>query len=400
MRLRARHLITPTHRDRSLTLAVRYRAPTVREGFLNGTVSSMRWLSKAVTLGMFAATLHGQVETCRVVSRNVDRKFQLTGEFLPYQSVSIFARVNGYVEQVEVDVGSMVKKGQLLAVLSAPEMAAQSAEALSKVEAIEAQRAEAEAKLIAQQSTFERLKAASATPGAVAGNEIVLADKGVAAARALVTSIESSKRAAQAAADAIKELQSYLRITAPFDGVITDRLVHPGALVGPTSGAGPMLKLQQNSRLRLVVAVPEADVAGIARSGKVSFTVPAFRGETFYGTVARIPGSIDPKTRTMPVELDVLNARGRLTPGMYPEVSWPVKKSTISLLVPSTAVVTTTERTFVIRVKGGRAEWVNVKKGGSASDLVEVFGELSPDDQIVKRASDEIREGSIVRFNK
>jgi hypothetical protein len=82
---------------------------------------------------------------------------------------------------------------------------------------------------------------------------------------------------------------------------------------------------------------------------------------------------------------------------MYPDVAWPVKKAKASLLVPPTAVVTTTERTFVIRAKEGRAEWVTVKKGGSAGELVEVFGNLSPDDQIVKRASDEIREGSALK---
>jgi RND family efflux transporter MFP subunit len=356
-------------------------------------------LSKAFVLLVFASALSGQVETARVTSSNVQRKFQLTGEFVPYQSVSIYARVTGYVENIDVDRGSMVKKGQLLAVLSAPEMAAQLAEAESKVQSIEAQKVEAEAKLVGQQSTFERLKTASATPGAVAGNELVLAEKTVSAGQALVASFESSKRAAQAAANAIKDLQSYLRITAPFDGVITERLVHPGALVGPGAGPGavPLLKLEQNSRLRLVVAVPEADVAGVSLSGRVPFTVPAFPGETFYGTVARIPRSIDPKTRTMAVELDVLNAKGQLAPGMYPDVAWPVKKAKASLLVPPTAVVTTTERTFVVRVKEGRAEWVTVKKGGSAGELVEVFGNLSPDDQIVKRASDEIREGSALK---
>jgi RND family efflux transporter MFP subunit len=356
-------------------------------------------LSNALVLLVFASSLRGQVETARVVSSSIQRKFQLTGEFLPFQSVSIFARVTGYVENVQVDRGSIVKKGQLLAILSAPEMAAQLAEAESKVQAIEAQRVEAEAKLVGQQSTFERLKAASATPGAVAGNEVVLAEKAVSAGRALVGSFESSKRAAQAAVKAIMDLQAYLQITAPFDGVITDRLVHPGALVGPGAGAGagPLLKLEQNSRLRLVVAVPEADVAGISPSGKVPFTVPAFPGETFYGTVARIPRTIDPKTRTMAVELDVMNAKGHLAPGMYPDVAWPVKKAKPSLLVPPSAVVTTTERTFVIRVKDGRAQWVDVKKGGGAGELVEIFGDISPEDQIIKRASDEIREGSALK---
>ncbi len=339
-----------------------------------------------------AIGLQAQVELVAVKPGAPERKVPLTGEFIPYESVDVFARVNGYVESVAVDRGSHVKKGELLAALSAPEMQAQRAEAEARVQTIESQRTEAEARLVAAQSTYERLQRAAATPGAVAGNEVIIAEKGVAAGRALVQSLEATRKAAQAAVEAIKDLQSYLRITAPFDGVITKRMIHPGALVGPSHG--PLFKLEQQSRLRLVVAVPENVAGGIVRRGSVPFTVPSYPGETFQGTIARIPNSIDPKTRTMPVELDVNNTRGRLAPGMFPDVSWPVRAHKQSLLVPSTAVVTTTERTFVIRTNHGKAEWVNVKKGAPAGELVEVMGNLAEGDQVVKRATDEIREGS------
>lgn len=354
--------------------------------------------ASAVMAAMVTGIASAQVETVRVASAAVQRKVQLPGEFLPYQSVAIYARVNGYVDRVTVDRGSAVKKGQLLAVLSAPEMTAQLAEAESKVQAIEAQRAEADAKLVAAESTYERLKAASATPGAVAGNELITAEKAVTAARAVVSSLEKSRAAAQAGAAAVRDLKSYLQVKAPFDGVITERLVHPGALAGPVQGAqaAPLFRLEQNSRLRLVVAVPEADVGGIVRNARVPFTVPAYPGDTFYGIVARIPRSLDPKMRTMAVELDVLNTSGKLAAGMYPEVSWPVQTGKASLVVPPTAIVSTTERTFVIRVNGGRAEWVNVRKAGPAGDQAAVIGDLRPGDEIVKRASDEIREGTAI----
>jgi RND family efflux transporter MFP subunit len=161
-----------------------------------------------------------------------------------------------------------------------------------------------------------------------------------------------------------------------------------------------MLELEQVSRLRLVVPVPEADAAGVRRSVRVSFRVPAFPGRTFSGTVARVDRSLDPKTRTMPVELDVTNSRGELAPGMFAEVSWPARRAGESLLVPPTAVVTTTERTFVIRVNGGRAEWVNVRRGSAAGEMVEVFGPLAPGDLVVRRANDEIREGTHVQVKK
>jgi RND family efflux transporter MFP subunit len=148
--------------------------------------------------------------------------------------------------------------------------------------------------------------------------------------------------------------------------------------------------------LRLVVAVPEAVVGGVVEGGKVAFTVPAFPGEEFSGVVRRIAHSLEEKTRSMAVEMDVDNSDLRLAPGMYPEVTWPVHKARSSLLVPPSSVVTTTERTFVIRVKDGKAEWVNVKRGPSVGDLLEVYGALKAGDTILRRGTDEIRPGTPV----
>jgi RND family efflux transporter MFP subunit len=276
-------------------------------------------------------------------------------------------------------------------------MKAQRAEAEARVKAVEAQRAEAEAKFASLQGTYERLKAASATPGAIAGNELLIAEKSVDAARAQIRAVESSVLAAKAAVQAIEDMQAYLNVTAPFSGVITERNVHPGALVGPggDKSQGPMFRLEQNSRLRLVVAVPESDLAGIPVGAHATFTVPAYPGQSFTGTVSRLSRSVDPKTRSMAVELDVANPRGTLTPGMYPTVSWPVRRARPAMIVPVTSVVTTTERTFVIRVKDGTADWVTVTKGPPAGpEMVEVMGPLTPGDRIVKRGTDEIRAGS------
>jgi membrane fusion protein, multidrug efflux system len=255
---------------------------------------------------------------------------------------------------------------------------------------------EAAAKLAAAQSTYERLKQAAATPGVVAGNDLIVAEKGVEAAAALVRSYEDLANAAQAQVQSVKELEQYLRIRAPFAGIITERNVHPGALVGPGNESAPLLRLHQVSRLRLVVAVPEALVGAIVKGARVAFTVPAYPGETFEGTVSLLAHDLDEKTRTMPVELDVRNAHLRLGAGMYPEVRWPVRRPVPSLLVPPTSVVTTTERTFVIRVSDGVAQWVNVSRGARVGDLIEVFGPLKDGDTIVRRATDELREGTKV----
>ncbi len=332
-------------------------------------------------------------EMVAVVSKLSARTIELPGEFQPMQSVQVHARVRGYVEKVLVDRGSVVKQGQLLAELSAPEMNAQLAEAEARVQAAESERLEVEAQLAGAQSLADRLAKASETPGAIAGNELVQAQKHVAALQALIQAKRQAGLVAEAAVKARKELQSYLRITAPFDGVITDRLVHPGALVG--AGSDPaLLTLQQISQLRLIVAVPESDVAGIAVGAKVEFKVPAYPERTFAGTVARNAHSLDPKTRTMPVELDVRNSDAVLSPGMYPAVKWPVKRPRPVLFVPKTAVVTTSERTFVVRNRDGKAEWVSVSKGVSQGDLLEVSGDLHGGDLVVRRATDELRDGT------
>ncbi len=330
-----------------------------------------------------------------VISKPVSRTLELPGEIQPYLAVALHARVPGYVDRVLVDRGSVVKQGELLIELSAPEMKSQIAEAQSKVQAADASRLEAEAQLSAAQATYDRLQKASQTPGAIAGNELIQAEKQVDAARALAGARQQSLRAAQSAADALAELPGYLKITAPFDGVITERLAHPGALAG--AGDSPLLVVQQVSRLRVVAPVPEEDVGGIVRGARVAFSVPAFPERVYSGAVARVSHSLDAKTRTMAVELDVSNPDGSLAPGMYPTLKWPVKRSRPVLYVPKTAVVGTTERTFVIRSRNGRAEWVDVKKGPVEGDLIEVAGDLQPGDQVVRRGTDEIREGSPIK---
>lgn len=354
----------------------------------NKSLTFLIWTSVLAPFAWPQAT-----ELVPVVSKQASRLADLPGEFLPYLSVSLHAKVPGYVERMLVDRGSRVEEGQLLAELSAPEMASRIAEAESKVQAADADRLQAEAQLSAAQSTYDRMKMAAETPGAIAGNELIQSEKQVEAAKALLNSRQQASRAAEAAVKAEKDLQAYLRITAPFDGVVSERLVHPGALVGP--GANPvLLTLQQISRLRLVVAVPEEFVGGIMEGAKVAFQVPAYPERTYSGTVARLSHALNKDTRTMAVELDVTNGDGSLAPGMYPTVKWPVRRSRPALFAPKTSVVTTTERIFVIRNKEGHAEWVDIRKGAADGDLVEVLGDLKPGDMIVRRANDEIREGA------
>src|SRR5258708_413713 len=204
------------------------------------------------SLVLLTSTVAAQapVEVVRVASKAVDRQVKLPGEFQPYLAVPIYAKLSGFVKTVAVDRGSTVRERQVLVTLEAPEMQAQIAEGQSKALALGLQRVEAEAKLASAQSTYERLKAASATPGVVAENDVLVAQKTAEAAQALVRSYDDSIKAAQAQVQSVTELEQYLTLKAPFDGIITERNVHPRALVGPGNGSTPLLPLPHVSPFR------------------------------------------------------------------------------------------------------------------------------------------------------
>ena len=314
----------------------------------------------------------GEIEVVPVVTRPLETVSRLEGELLPFEAVALHARASGFVSRVLVDRGSAVKTGQLLLTVVAPELAAQ--------------RAEAEAKLVGDKSRYERLHAAAVTPGAVAASEVEVA--------------EATFHADESRVQSLRQMEQYLTITAPFDGVVTERNVHPGALVGPQAGAisAPMLRIEQVAKLRLTVPVPESLVGAISEGSNASFTVRAWPGQAFLGVTRRISRSVDTKTRSMAVELDVDNASNKLAPGMFAEVAWPVRRIAPTNFVPPSAIVQSTEKTFVVRIKGGLVDHVSVQRGSTAGDMVEVFGPLEAGDLIARRGSEELRAGSHVPF--
>jgi membrane fusion protein (multidrug efflux system) len=338
------------------------------------------------------------VDVVSVVEKPIDVTLALPGELDAFESVAMFPKVTGFVKTVRVDRGSRVRAGDMLVTLDAPEVRAQRAEAQSKLQGAEAQLAAARARADASAGTYDRLKAASATPGVVAGNELLQAEKAVESDRSQVVAAEQNVAAVRDALQSVRDMEGYLQVTAPFAGVVTERNVHPGALVGPaTGGAGtPMLRLADESKLRLSMAVPEAYAGTIAEGTTIAFTVAAFPGESFSGRIARVSHAVDVKTRTMSVELDVANGDGRLAPGTYCQVKWPVSRDKPSLLVPSASVASTTDRTFLVRVRGGHVEWVDVKTGLTSGPLIEVFGDVHAGDQVAARGTDELRAGTAV----
>jgi RND family efflux transporter MFP subunit len=318
---------------------------------------------------------------------------------MPYEAVDVYPKVTGFLESIHVDRGSHVKTGEVIIRLSAPELVAQRTQAEASLHSAESQLAAAQAKLSADHGTYLHLEAAAKTPGVVAGNDLLVAEQTSAADRALVEAASNNVQGARDNLRSVTQLESYLEIRAPFDGIVTQRNLHPGALVGPASGqAGsqPIVRIESLSRLRVVVPVPESYAAGVSEGQQVTFRVPAYPDRMFHAPIARISHDINPNTQTMQVELDYHNTDSQITPGSFTSVEWPVHRMYATLFVPSSAVATDLQRTFVIRLRDGKAEWVDVKCGVVASGKTEVFGDLRSGDIVARNATDSLLNGSQV----
>lgn len=316
-----------------------------------------------------------------VSSQKVGQEIQLPGEFLPFQEVSIYPKADGFVEKVLVDRGSNVRKGQVLMVLEAPETEEQLVAARSNY-------LKAQAMLVGSKEHYRRLVSGSKISGSVSALDLE-------SAHAKMMADSAAAMGEQANFGALEKIKSYLVVRAPFDGVITERNVHPGALVG--SGirlAGPMLMLQQQNHLRLVVDIPETYSMGVKNGKTVMFEVNAMPGKKFTGKISRRSGNMSEKFRSETVEIDVKNADGTIKPGMFAEISMASDGTTGALAVPSSAILTSTERQYVVRVRNDVAEYVEVKPGQKSDTMTEVFGDLRAGDKIITNPRNDLKNGT------
>ncbi len=367
------------------------------------------------------------VQVVPVVPKTLFREEQLPAEIEAYQDVLIYPKVPGFIDWIGVDRGSVVRKDQLMVKMYAPEYLARRNEGLARVAAARARLAAEEsvlqdlqadlrkrrANLLADQSTYERLKAAAETPGVVATNDVIQWAQTVEVDRqdvnAMIKRVNAKNhevavrredlQAEMKAYESVSDMASYLEIRAPFNGYVTDRRMHVGSFVGP-DGTGaylPICRVKQLDLLRVVAPVPEKDVAGVLVGSQVKFSVSAFPGRTFIGILARISNTLDRATRAMPVELNYFNPKYEVLPGSFCQVYWPIRRREPSLFVPVTAVVTTQLDTFVCKVQDDIVHWVTVTKGQIMNGMVEVFGDLHEGDLVAKEASEELQDQSKVR---
>jgi RND family efflux transporter MFP subunit len=319
-----------------------------------------------------------------VQMREISGNVQLPGLMQPFEFVQLYAKVNGFVKNVLVDRGTVVKKGQVLLTLEAPEI-------LQQVAAAKLKYTQAQSVYITSRDRYRRLLETSKTPGTVSPFDLE-------AAAAQKQGDSATAQGEYANYQAAQTMQSYLTVRATFDGIITERNVHPGALAGPgTANAKPMLILQQLSRLRLTVDIPEQYVTQVKDGNTVQYRVNALPGQDFTGTIARSSESLSNNYRSETIEIDVPNSGDTFKPGMYAEVILPTSGSANAYVVPKSAVVTTTERKYVVKLNHGIARWVDISEGNQSTDSTEVFGNLSVGDSLVTNASYQIKDGSSIR---
>jgi membrane fusion protein, multidrug efflux system len=322
-------------------------------------------------------------QTATVLAGGVDQVVKLPATLAAYLQVSIFPKVNGYVTDVRVDVGSHVRQGELLMTLEAPELVQAVVQAKERF-------AQALADYRIDRENYERLAEAARTPGAISPMDLAT-DKAKAEADSALANSEKANWQMQ------QTMMDYLRVTAPFAGVITIRNVHPGALVDATNKSVPMLELKQIDHLRLQVDIPETIAATLRKNDTLTFYVAALPGRKLTAPIARVSDNINMQYRTERVEADIYNHDETLSPGMYADVVFDSRGNRDALAVPPSAVVTSTEAKYVIAIRNGRTVKVNVTTGNENSRLVEVVGGLKAGDTVIAPANDEIKEGVSVQ---
>ncbi|HLS11484.1 MAG TPA: efflux RND transporter periplasmic adaptor subunit [Flavobacteriaceae bacterium] len=304
----------------------------------------------------------------------------IPGELEPNEQVSLFAKIEGFVKTIHVDIGDQVKKGQLLAVLEAPELNQRYVSDKSAEQKVYSDYQYA-------QQNYERLLEASKTEGAVAALELERA-------KSAMNSALSAYEASKAQTGHSEQMQNYLRITAPFDGVITEKNVSEGALVGRNSGQ-PIFKLAQEDMLRLKIALPEKHAASVRDSMKVSFTVNSQPGKNYEALLSRSSRLINRTDRSMTLEFDVTNKEQHLNGGEYAQVKLNLQRRTPSFWVTENSILRTQSGDYVLTINDNHVRRTPIKEGIRLEDKIEVFGDFNKEDQVIIRPTERIQEGKI-----
>jgi RND family efflux transporter MFP subunit len=315
----------------------------------------------------------------------IGQEIILPGNVYAYSDASLFARTDGYLSKWYFDIGAHVREGQLLAVISSPE--------------VDKQLLQARADLITAESTAGLAKINSSRyQGLLTQNAVSKQDTDTFVTQEASTT--SAVKSAQANVQRLEDLQSFEKIYAPFTGVVTARNVDVGQLIN--AGAGTqMFRVSAINVLRVYVNVPQIYSQAAVPGTTAQLTLSEFPGQTFTGKLVRTARAIDPASRTLLVEFDVDNRDGKLLPGAYTEVHLNVHQGVAPLIIPVSALIFRNQGlqvgTVVNGSNGDQAKLVQVKLGQDDGSTVQVVSGLTADAKVIQNPPDSLIDGEPVR---
>ena len=367
---------------------------------------------EALAASKDAPVNHPIVSIIRASQGEPSSQLALPGNVEPLYTAALFARVNGYVQQRNADIGMKVHTGQVLAVISAPEIDQQLSEAKATVGQSEAALLEARAALDQAKANAElaRLTKERDVPlgeqhaisqqivdAAVQTYNARVAD--VEAANAKITSTQATIAANQANVARLQQMQAFERIVAPFDGVITERNVERGDLVSASASPAtkPLFQIAQNETLRIYVDVPQSQAVNIKDGQKATVLVAERLGRSYVGTVSRNASALNDAARTLRTEVQLDNRDGSLLPGMYAQVQFSLSEQRSSLMIPTSSLVIDHTGMHVVTVERDHTlRFVPVTIGRDMGKEIEVLAGLHGDESLVASPSDLLVEGEHV----
>ncbi|HLK46900.1 MAG TPA: efflux RND transporter periplasmic adaptor subunit [Bryobacteraceae bacterium] len=365
------------------------------------------------------------VAVARVTSDNLSRGLVLTAEFKPFQEIDVMAKVAGYISKINVDVGDRVRQGDLLATLEVPEQADDLRRAQAALDRSQAEVARAKDELQRAESahqiahiSYQRIAAVDVKkPGLVAQQEIDDAHSKDLVSEAQVSGAKSALAAAteqvsvnKAEMQKVQTMIAYTRVTAPFTGVITKRYADTGSMIqagtASHSQAMPVVRLSENSLLRLILPVPESAVPTVHLGQPVDVQVPTLH-RSFPGKVARFADQLSLSTRTMDTEVDVPNPNLVLIPGMYAEVNLTLDHHAAALALPVMAVDLDEDSSsgsgsvgsgkVMVVTPNNRVEIRKIQVGLETPDKIEIRSGLNEGDVVVLSGRSGLQAGQEVR---
>jgi RND family efflux transporter MFP subunit len=377
-----------------------------------GTIPRLARHREALAAVRESTVTHPVVTTIHPKTGEPTSTLLLPGNIEPLYSAAVYARTEGYLERRNVDIGSNVKAGQVLAVISSPEVDQQLLQARATLAQSEASLQQAKATLEQAKANAEltRLTKERDLPlgqehaisqqivdEAVQAHNARVAD--VTAAEANITAAQANVTANRANVARLLQMQSFEQVVAPFDGIITARNVERGDLVSTGSAAAgkPLFNIAQSGTLRIQIDVPQSDAVNIQNGQKASLDVKERLGREYTGTVVRSAGSLDSAARTMLTEVQIDNRDGSLLPGMYAQVKFTLSEARTSLIIPTSSLVIDHSGMHVVTVEDNhKTHFVPVVIGRDMGTQVEILRGIQSSDTLVASPSDLLHDGQEV----